>query len=207
MEKSNTFRQVLKLATVAALAAIAPASAFGQQTQQVVAKVQTSEEIQPSNSVNEISVHVVDQDIGEFIREAARREGYEVTVSRKVRGRIQRMTLPLDVEQIMEQLSPQFNLKWHYQQKHIFISTGQENTTRLVYLGVMDMNELTTAMNTAGIKSNMFEMSYVEDSNSVLVNGSASYIAGIELLADAYNKNSTNRKSNVRIIRFGRVGS
>ncbi len=205
-----TFIKLLKhflLTIVLAIGLIAVSSTSGvAQSAKMDAGSVSSVTAEPASGPARV-VHVVDQDVAEFIREAARRDGFEVTLSRKIRGRIQRLTLPLDIMSILKSITAQFDLKWHFQQNHIFVSTGQENTTRLVYLGAMDMSELDSAMGKAGIKSETFEMSYVEESNSLLINGSVSYIAGIELLADAYNKNAVNRKSNVKIIRFGRVGS
>ncbi|MEO0327117.1 MAG: hypothetical protein AAF217_00825 [Pseudomonadota bacterium] len=153
------------------------------------------------------SVHVIDQDLPEFLREAARRNGYEITITKRVRGKLKQKTLPLDLGQIMPRIAPQFDLKWHFQQKQLFVSVGSENTSRLIYLGAMDMETLDVAMLNAGMNSKAFDLSYVEDSNSLIVNGPVSYIAGIELLAESYNKNHENRKSKVKVIRFGHVGN
>lgn len=153
------------------------------------------------------TVHVISQPLAAFIRQAARRNGYQVTLSKRVRGVLKKRTLPMDVRKILPEIAEQFDLKWHFQQKQLFVSIGAENTTRLIYLGQMKMDQLKDAMQQAKIESDAYDLSYVEESNSVLVNGSVSYIASLELIAESYNKNAANRKSNVKVIRYGNVGN
>lgn len=153
------------------------------------------------------TVYVISQPLPAFLRQAARRNGYQITLSKRVRGVLKKRTLPMDIRKILPEIGEQFDLKWHFQQKQLFVSIGAENTTRLIYLGQMKMDQLREAMQQADIESDAYDLSYVSESNSVLVNGSVSYIASLELIAESYNKNLANRKSNVKVIRYGTVGN
>ena len=158
------------------------------------------------NAVQERSVYVVNQSLPTFLRQAARRSDYEIKISKRVRGVLKKRRLPIDIKKILPEIAEQFDLKWHFQNKQLFVSIGSENTTRLIYLGQMKYPKLQESMEQAGIEGDAYDLSYVEESNSILVNGSISYIASLELLAESYNKNLSSRRTNVRTIKFGKIG-
>ena len=62
-------------------------------------------------------------------------------------------------------------------------------------------------MKQAGFDSETYSLSFVEESNSVLVSGSVAYISNIELLVEAYKKDKSESKVNVKVIRYGNVGN
>lgn len=150
-------------------------------------------------------IYVVEQSLPDFLRQAARRNGYEITMTPRVRGTLKKMTLPLNIEEMLEKIAPQFDLKWHFQQKQIYVSLGSENTTRLIFLGETDMEDLEQAIKGAGLNAEAYDLTYVEDSNSVIVNAPVSYIASVELIAEALGKNKINKRDKLKIIRFGNV--
>ena len=150
-------------------------------------------------------VYIIEQQLPEVLRQAARRNGYEIKLTKRVRGVLKKTQLPIDINAMMEKIAPQFDLKWHYQNRQLFVSLGSESASRLIYLGKMDMEQLESAMKDAGIKGDKYELSYVEESNSVLVNGPVSYIANIELLAESYNKNIDSGNKRIKVIRYGNV--
>ena len=156
-----------------------------------------------NQSSAEPKVYIVEQSLPDFLRQAARRNGYQVTITSRVRGTLKKMSLPLDMEQILEKIASQFDLKWHFQQKQLYISVGSENTTRMIFLGETKMESLDQALEGAGLKSDAYEFTFVEDSNSVIVNGPASYIASVELITEALIKNQKIKKDKLKIIRFG----
>lgn len=150
-------------------------------------------------------IYVVEQSLPDFLRQAARRNGYEITMTPRVRGTLKKMTLPLNIQEILEKIAPQFDLKWHFQQKQLYVSLGSESTTRLIFLGETNMDELEQAINGAGLKTQAYDLTYIEDSNSVIVNAPISYIASVELIAEALGKNKSVKKGKLKIIRFGNV--
>lgn len=150
-------------------------------------------------------IYVVEQSLPDFLRQAARRNGYEITMTPRVRGTLKKMALPLNIEEMLEKIAPQFDLKWHFQQKKIYVSIGSETTTRLIFLGETEMEDLEQAIKGAGLKTQAYDLTYVEDSNSVIVNAPVSYIASVELIAEALGKNNTIKRDKLKIIRFGNV--
>lgn len=152
-------------------------------------------------------VFVLEQSLSSFLRQAARRSGYQIALSKRVKGVLKKVELPTDIREIMPEIAEQFDLKWHYQQKQLFVSVSSENANRVIFLGSMRYDDLQRAIEQAGIESSSYELSHVEESNSVIVNGSVSYISNIELIIDSYQKNKKNKKSGVKVIRFGVVGN
>jgi len=55
-------------------------------------------------------IYVVEQSLPDFLRQAARRNGYEITMTPRVRGTLKKMTLPLNIEEMLEKIAPQFDL-------------------------------------------------------------------------------------------------
>ncbi len=150
-------------------------------------------------------IYVVEQSLPDFLRQAARRNGYEITMTPRVRGTLKKMSLPLDMDEMLKKIAPQFDLKWHFQQKQLYVSIGSENSTRMIFLGETDMDDLKKALAGAGLESKAYDVNYVEDSNSVIINGPVSYIASVELVAEALAKNKSIKKDKLKIIRFGNV--
>lgn len=152
-------------------------------------------------------VHVLEQPLQMFLRQAARRSGYQISISKRVRGTLKKAVLPSDIRQIMPQIAEQYDLKWHFQKKQMFVSLGSEVANRIIYLGAMKFEDLEKAAEQAGIESESYDMSFVEESNSVIVNGSVAYISNIELIIDSFKKNLSEKKIDVKVIRYGVVGN
>lgn len=152
-------------------------------------------------------IYIVEQSLPDFLRQAARRNGYEITMTPRVRGTLKKMSLPLDMNELLKKISPQFDLKWHFQQKQLYVSIGSENSTRMIFLGATDMDDLKKAIDGAGLNTQSYDMTFVEDSNSVIVNGPVSYIASVELIAEALGKNKAEKRDKLKIIRFGNISN
>jgi len=201
-EQRKHIKILIAAATVSA-SAIMPSNA--QQTQSLPLGNQPDVQAIDTTPLREPTIHVVEQSLPDILRQAARRNGYQITLTPRVRGTLRKMTLPLDIEKMLVKIAPQFDLKWHFQQNQVYVSVSSENTTRMIFLGKTKMKELENALEGAGMKTQNNNLTYVEDSNSVIVNGPASYIASVELLAESLNKNKEIKKDKLKIIRFGNV--
>lgn len=71
-------------------------------------------------------VYVVEQGLPEFLRQVARQNGYEITLSNRVRGTLRRVEMPLDIKEILRRLAGEFDLRWRFHDKRIFVSVGSE---------------------------------------------------------------------------------
>lgn len=150
-------------------------------------------------------IFVVEQSLPDFLRQAARRNGYEITLTPRIRGTLKKMSLPLDMNEMLKKIAPQFDLKWHFQENQLYVSTGSENATRMIFLGETDIDDLKKAIAGSGLEAQAYNLNFVEDSNSVIINGPVSYIASVELIAEALAKNKSIKKDKLKIIRFGNV--
>ena len=148
----------------------------------------------------EDGIVVVDQPLRDFLIMAGRRFDIRITVSPKVKGDIQNLSLPGDIDGILDTLAAQFQFDWYRENDSIRVTSSKESVSRVIYLGRMSYEEVVQAIKDAGIKTDSFELTHIESSNSISLNGPAELIAKIELITDAYNK----RNSGVRLIRRGR---
>ncbi|MEZ5792448.1 MAG: hypothetical protein R3D34_17265 [Nitratireductor sp.] len=145
-------------------------------------------------------IFVVNQKLRDFLILAGRRFGIQITVSSGIKGVIQNQALPGDLDGILNTLSSQFEFAWYRENNAIRVTSSKDSASRVIYLGRMSYEELVTAIAEAGIKPDGYELSHIESSNSVSLNGPAELIAKVELIAEAYNK----RNSGVRLIKRGR---
>ena len=191
--KSLAVASVILASPIAGITANASGLSF-EQTQSVTA-----------SQTKKPKIYVVEQSLPDFLRQAARRNGFEITMTPRVRGTLKKMALPLNIEEMLQKIAPQFDLKWHFQQKQLYVSIGSESSTRLIFLGETNMEDLEQAIKGAGLDAEAYDLTYVEDSNSVIVNAPVSYIASVELIAEALGKNKSNKRDKLKIIRFGNV--
>lgn len=168
----------------------------------------TNPEIQSSETVSgSPSIFIAEQNLQEVLRLVAKRNNVQLNLTRKVRGTIRNTELPLEIRAFMEMLGKQFDLKWHFLNNQLFVSTSYDDASRMIFLGSMNFDELKSAMSSLGLEPETYEMAYIDDTNSVFVNAPASYIANIELIAESFNKNNSNTPTTVKVIRGGRVGN
>lgn len=191
--KSLAVVSVLMASSIAGTTANANGLSF-EQTQSITA-----------SPTKKPKIYVVEQSLPDFLRQAARRNGFEITMTPRVRGTLKKMTLPINIEEMLEKIAPQFDLKWHFQQKQLYVSIGSESSTRLIFLGETSMEDLEQAIKGAGLNKQAYDLTYVEDSNSVIVNAPVSYIASVELIAEALGKNKSNKRDKLKIIRYGNI--
>lgn len=159
------------------------------------------------NAAGQQTIHVIEQPLPEVLRQAARRTGYQITMTSRVRGTLQKVTLPLDMEKLLQQIAPQFDLKWHFQENQLYVSVASENTTRMIFLGKTKMEDLESALEAAQFKAEGGNLTHVKETNSVIINGPVSYVAGVELLAESLTKNNKAKRDTMKIIRFGNVSN
>lgn len=156
---------------------------------------------------NKQAIYVIEDSLPDVLRQAATRNGFEITMTSRVRGTLQKITLPLNIEKMLEKIAPQFDLKWHFQDNQLYVSVGSENTTRMIFLGKTKIKDLEKVLKTAQFKSQGANFTYIEDSNSVIVNGPVSYVASVELLAESLTKNKAAKREKLKIIRFGNMSN
>ena len=156
---------------------------------------------------NKQAIYVIEDSLPDVLRQAATRNGFEITMTSRVRGTLQKITLPLNMEKMLEKIAPQFDLKWHFQDNQLYVSVGSENTTRMIFLGKTKIKDLEKVLETAQFKAQGASFTYIEDSNSVIVNGPVSYVASVELLAESLTKNKAAKREKLKIIRFGNMSN
>ena len=136
-------------------------------------------------------IYIIEQPLPDFISQLAARNNFQLSLSDKVSGTLKKISLPMEPELILPELSKTFGLQWHMKNKHLFVSTSLENENRLVELKDMSLATLKKAMHKAGLNPGANKMKYLEEKNAITLIGSRSYIVQIEAIVKA-NHNTQN---------------
>ena len=138
-------------------------------------------------------IYVIEQPLPDFISQLAARNSFQLSLSDKVSGTLKKISLPMEPELILPELSKTFGLQWHMKNKHLFVSSSLENENRLVQLRDMSLTTLKKAIHKAGLNPGANKMNYLEEKNAITLIGSRIYIAQIEALVKAnHNIHNSN---------------
>lgn len=143
-------------------------------------------------------VFVVRQKLRDVIQAAATRSNFNVDISRGIRGMAENISLPGDLIVMLDELGQTNDLVWYRKDSNIYVSTSAENKSRLIFLGETSFKRFENSVNEAGIIAPNFRFEYLSDAQSVSVAGPVSYLANLELIAEALGK-STGSNSVVMI--------
>jgi len=113
-------------------------------------------------------------------------------MSESVSGTLEKISLPLQTELVLEELSTSYGLEWHMQGRHLYVSNSLENTNRLINLGNLKLFQLKQMIAQAGLNPGANKMTYLAEKNAVTLIGSAKYIARVEQLISEYQTSSDN---------------
>lgn len=165
-------------------------------TASVMPKAEGLKKATKSDSLNEVVI--VRQKLRDVIQSAATRSNLNVEVSRGVRGTAQNVVLPSNLTGLLDELAYTNNIVWYRKNRNIFVSSAKESKSRLIFLGETSLKRFKNSIREAGIVAPDFEFEYLADAQSVSVSGPISYLASLELIAQALNK-STGSSSVVTI--------
>lgn len=135
-------------------------------------------------------IYIIKQTLPDFLSQLASRNNLELTVSENVSGSLSKISLPMQTELILEELSRSFGLEWHMQGNHLYVSNSLENTNRLLKLGKLDLFQLKQLISNSGLNPGANKMTYLEDKNAITLIGSSMYISRVEALIKEHQNTS-----------------
>lgn len=135
-------------------------------------------------------IYIIRQSLPDFLSQLASRNNLELTISKSVSGTLKKISLPLQTELVLEELSSSFGLEWHMQGKHLYVSNNLENTNRLINLGNLNLSQLKQLIFKSGLNPGANKMTYLEDKNAITLIGSSMYISRIEALVSKHQSSS-----------------
>ena len=131
-------------------------------------------------------IYIIKQSLPDFLAQIASHNEMKLTLSDKVSGTLQKISLPMKIELILPELANTYGLEWHMQGKHLFVSNNLENTSRLIQLGNLDLKQLKQIIRRARLNPGANKMTYIEGKNSITLIGSAIYIKRVEDLIKSH---------------------
>ena len=128
---------------------------------------------------------VVRQDVRDLIQQVANFYGFDVVLTRQVRGDVENARLPSDLDMFIDRLIDDRDLVFYFRGRDLNVSAQSENVSRVIGLGPSDPNELRAAIESAGVDADRFPLQFIEASNSVLVAGPPSFVGLVEVIAES----------------------
>lgn len=157
---------------------------------------------QPNLAKNEVvmpkqdaMIFVVKQPLQQFIKQLTKVNNLKLTMSENVAGEMEKISLPMKLENLMSELSKTYGVEWHLQGSHLFVSNSLENTNRLIELGSLDFTKLKMALENADIISGANTITFQQEKNQVLVVGSTKYISKVQGIIKAYQSKNQSKNS------------
>jgi len=135
-------------------------------------------------------IYIIKQSLPDFLSQLASRNNLDLTMSESVSGTLKKISLPLQTELVLEELSRSFGLEWHMQGKHLYVSNSLENTNRLINLGNLNLFQLKQLIAKSGLNPGANKMTYLVDKNAITLIGSSMYISRVQLLIKNHQKSA-----------------
>jgi len=136
-------------------------------------------------------IYIIKQSLPDFLAQIASHNKLELTLSDKVSGTLQKISLPMKIELILPELANTYGLEWHMQGRHLYVSNNLENINRLIQLGNLDLKKLKQIIARARLNPGANKMTYIEKKNSITLTGSAMYIKRVEDLIKLHREASS----------------
>jgi hypothetical protein len=146
---------------------------------------QNLEKEQVALPVQAALIYVLEQPLPRFLSQLAKRNNLEISISDEVKGRLKKLSLPMQLELALPQLAKAYGLQWHIHENHLFVSNSLENTNRIINLGQLDFAQLKQAINTAGLNPGANKIQYNQDQNAVTLIGSKTFIMRVQELVES----------------------
>ena len=127
-----------------------------------------------------------------FLSQLASRNNMQLTLSEEVSGVLKKISLPMQLELIMPELSKSYGLEWHMQGEHLFVSSSLENINRKIELGNLDIQSLKSKLSALGLNPGANKMSFLKDKNAITLIGSRAYITKVEAIIRASQVTATD---------------
>ena len=154
---------------------------------------------------NANQVVVINQKLSSLLRSAGRRNNVQMKIARGVRGSVRNETIPSKLPELLDSLSRSQGLAWYQLHGTIYISRHSDNTSRMISLGNTGVGDFREGLAAAGLDVTRFELKHLSQANSVMVSGPITYLANVELIAEAMNKNKHKKSNSVVFIKGGRI--
>jgi type II secretory pathway component GspD/PulD (secretin) len=143
------------------------------------ASVVAAEPKWPTESYNYI---VVDQDLRTVLEQFGINTGLRVVLSDAVQGKVRGRLPPASPRQFLNDVTEMFGLDWYYDGAAIAVSAKSEAQTELITLKGSSFSKLETALESAGINDDRYQLRAGPDEGSVIASGPPRYLAAVKRL-------------------------
>jgi type III secretion protein C len=123
---------------------------------------------------------VVEQELATVLQELGRNTGLRVEVSAEVHGRVRGPLPVLTAREFLDYLCASYGLEWYFDGFRLYVSSGKENTSRMISRGAVALDRLRATMDELAISDERFPLRAVKQSDLLLVSGPPQYVELVE---------------------------
>lgn len=131
-------------------------------------------------------IYIIKQSMPDFLNQIASHNDLQLILSDKVSGMLEKVSLPMEIQLIMPELSRSYGLQWHMHGNRLFVSNTLENSNRILQLGNMSFSSLKKKIGEAKLNPGANRMDYLEQKNAITLIGSAEYIKQVDAIIRAH---------------------
>lgn len=125
-------------------------------------------------------IYVMKQPLTEFLYQVTSRNGVTLNLTESVSGDLKKISLPMELDLILPELSKSHGLQWHFQNRDLYVSSNLEDQSRIIKMSGMDLDGFHAELKRAGIKPGSNRVQYNKQEDTLLVIGSKQFILTAE---------------------------
>lgn len=137
---------------------------------------------------NEAIVLVLEQELEDFLKVAAKYNGILLTFSGPVKGTLKNASLPISLEKLLPRLERRFDLAWYMNDRELYVSRASNNVTRDLSLEGIELHALKERLSVSGISSSKYSIIFDQDPRKARLVGSPSHLDAISKIAATLRK-------------------
>ncbi len=143
---------------------------------------------EPPVEADQAVVIVLEQKLEDFLKLAARHNGYSLRFSSPLSGTLKNASLPINLGKLMPRLANRFDLDWYMNGKELYVSRASNRETRELLLKDIELQSLRDSLRKSGIDAGKYTLTIDEEKAIARLVGSPSHLDAITVIADELRK-------------------
>lgn len=148
------------------------------------------------DTTQSIKLFIFKDKIANVLKELVKTDGFSTKISDKIRGDLERRQLVGSLNNILNELSREYDFDWFVHSKTLYVSDRSEKITRVVKLDKLDVDSVMAALNYSDLVFERFPIIPSEDKKSFVISGPPNYVALAEAIVASRQNPAEGEETN-----------